>query len=42
MKHYDVTATPEQVLSRDFSEDFVQKMRNRIVVSHYKSTSTAG
>ena len=36
MKHYDVTATPEQVLSRDFSEDFVQKMRNRIVVSHYK------
>lgn len=27
---------PEQVLKQDFSEDFVQKMRNRIVVSHYK------
>lgn len=24
------------MLSRDFLEDFVQKMRNRIVVSHYK------
>lgn len=36
MKHYDVTATPEQILRQDFSEDFVQKMRNRIVVSHYK------
>lgn len=26
----------EMILKRDFSEDFVQKMRNRIVVSHYK------
>lgn len=27
---------PEDILKRDFSEDFVQKMRNRIVMSHYK------
>lgn len=27
---------PEDILRRDFSEDFVQKMRNRIAVSHYK------
>lgn len=26
----------EDILKRDFSEDFIQKMRNRIVVSHYK------
>lgn len=31
-----MAATPEEILKRDFSEDFVQKMRNRIVVSHYK------
>lgn len=35
-RHYDVSATPEQILAKDFSEDFVQKMKNRIVVSHYK------
>lgn len=28
--------TPESILKRDFSEDFIQKMKNRIVVSHYK------
>lgn len=28
--------TPEDILRRDFSEDFVKKMKNRIVVSHYK------
>lgn len=28
--------TSEEILKRDFSEDFVQKMRNRIIVSHYK------
>lgn len=28
--------TPEQILRRDFSDDFTQKMKNRIVVSHYK------
>lgn len=27
---------PEDILKTDFSEDFVQKMKNRIVVSHYK------
>lgn len=27
---------PEQILQRDFSEDFVQKMKNRIIVSHHK------
>lgn len=26
----------EDILRRDFSEDFIQKMRNRIIVSHYK------
>lgn len=26
----------KDILKRDFSEDFVQKMRNRILVSHYK------
>lgn len=30
------TVSVEDILKRDFSEDFVQKMRNRIVVSHYK------
>lgn len=29
-------ATPEEILKRDFSENFVQKMRNRILMSHYK------
>ena len=29
-------ATTEQILKQDFSEDFIQKMRNRILVSHYK------
>jgi len=29
-------ASKEQILRRNFSEDFVQKMRNRIVTSHYK------
>lgn len=24
------------ILKRDFSEDFIQKMKNRMVVSHYK------
>lgn len=28
--------TLEKILAQDFSEDFVQKMRNRIVMSHYK------
>jgi len=28
--------TPEQILRRDFSESFISKMKNRIVVSHYK------
>ncbi len=26
----------EKILKRDFSEDFVRKMRNRMLVSHYK------
>lgn len=26
----------KDILNRDFSEDFVQKMRNRVAVSHYK------
>lgn len=26
----------EQILKQDFSEDFIQKMKNRIIVSHYK------
>jgi len=26
----------KEILRRDFSEDFVRKMKNRIVVSHYK------
>ena len=29
-------ATTEQILKQDFSEDFIQKMRNRILMSHYK------
>ncbi len=29
-------ATTKEILKQDFSEDFVQKMRNRIIVSHYK------
>ena len=29
-------ATLEQILKHDFSEDFIQKMRNRMLVSHYK------
>ncbi len=29
-------ASQEQILKKDFSEDFVQKMKNRILVSHYK------
>lgn len=29
-------ATLDQILAKDFSEDFVQKMRNRILMSHYK------
>lgn len=28
--------TREQILSRDFSESFIQKMRNAIEMSHYK------
>jgi hypothetical protein len=28
--------TVESILKRDFSEDFVQKMRNRIATSHFK------
>lgn len=28
--------TIDQILKRDFSEDFVQKMRNRIAMSHFK------
>lgn len=28
--------TPEEILKKDFSEDFVQKMRNAIIMSHYK------
>lgn len=28
--------TKESILRRDFSEEFVEGMRNRIVVSHYK------
>lgn len=28
--------TPDKILARDFSNKFVQLMKNRIVVSHYK------
>ncbi len=28
--------TKEQILSRDFSDEFIIKMKNAIVVSHYK------
>lgn len=28
--------TKEQILKRDFSEDFIEKLRNSIVMSHYK------
>lgn len=29
-------ATQEQILRQDFSEGFIQKMKNRILMSHYK------
>lgn len=29
-------ATTEQILKKDFSETFVQKMKNRMLMSHYK------
>lgn len=29
-------ASTEEILKRNFSEDFIRKMKNRIVVSHYK------
>lgn len=31
-----VCTCPEEILRREFPEDFVVKMKNRIVVSHYK------
>lgn len=31
-----MSVMPKDILRRDFSEEFVHKMRNRIVVSHYK------
>lgn len=30
------TVTTTDILKRDFSEEFIQKMRNRILMSHYK------
>jgi hypothetical protein len=27
---------PEEILKTEFSEDFIQKMKNRIITSHYK------
>lgn len=35
-KWWGLMVSLEEILKRDFSEDFVQKMRNRIAVSHYK------